>query len=431
MAREPNGARTSGQVLGAVLTGLAIGAAGGAALASGSPQSSIAAGALVGGALMAIVSGYADVTRLPATPQPAWVRILASTFLAAVVGWMLDLVLPDWSPVVVAAAVGLVASALGLRIARLAIGLAVGLVVGLFFQYAATGYGWSVMFAATVLIYRTISSVVYRGREQVRFVAEAVGSDDIPFVVPLIEQQGYVGVDYLRRYADRVGARFSHSPPDIGILDSLDSLAGPSFDPAGAHPLIREFYEHTSRFSLAIEPHWRPWMRLPYLIYRETVARPLGQANAPFHLEEVQRGVRSWIDTIDVDDDGIPDFRAWIRAYEESNEPLYVGIYTVVRVGGTSYVSVGFPIPAGSFTATLLPSGFRGDGLLLSSRHGDFQGHYLSLADPDSGDMTVAKLESFAEEIEVFVEGGELLTDHRFFLGGVEFMSLHYEITRH
>lgn len=60
-------------------------------------------------------------------------------------------------------------------------------------------------------------------------------------------------------------------------------------------------------------------------------------------------------------------------------------------------MSVGFPLPAGSFTATLLPSSLGGDGLLLSSRQGAFQGHYLSAIDRDSGEVTVAKLEAFDE----------------------------------
>ncbi|MGD2061169.1 MAG: hypothetical protein PVF87_09910 [Acidimicrobiia bacterium] len=423
--------RTPGQILGAALTGLVIGLAGGAALGAGIPGMGAPAGAIVGGGVMALVSGWADATRTPAKAQPLGVRLLASVLLAAVVGWLMELVLPDWPLMVVGAIVGVGASALGFRLGKLALGLVVGLAVGAASELLTGGIGWSVVSATTVLVYRAIASVVYRGREQVRFLAENAEPGTVPFVVPLAERQGYVGVDYLRRYAEQTGALFAHSPPDIGIVDSFDSLAGPTFDPDRTHPLVREFYEHTSRFALAIEPHWRVWMRLPYLVYRETVAKPLGQANAPFHLEEVQRGVVSWIDTIDVDEDGVPDFRAWVRAYEDSNEPLYVGIYTVVRNGDTAYVSVGFPLPSGSFTATLLPSNYRDDGLLLSSRRGDFPGHYLSFADLETGRVSVAELSSFDEEIEVFVDQGELLTDHRFFLGGIEFMRLHYEISRH
>jgi hypothetical protein len=172
-------------------------------------------------------------------------------------------------------------------------------------------------------------------------------------------------------------------------------------------------------------------MKPAYLAYRSTIARPLGQANVPFDVEEVQQGVLSWIDTIDVDHSGQVDFRAWVRAYEATNEPLYVGIYTVLRRDDVGYVSVGFPLPEGNFTATLLPSANRGDGLLLKSRSSlAYPGHYLSAVEDDGESVTTLRLSSFSEEIDVFVEAGELKTDHRFYLGEVRFLTLHYEIER-
>lgn len=411
------------------MAGLGIGLAGGAALGAGLPGDPVGPAMAISAVVMGLVSGWADATRRPGRPQPLWVRTLASVMLAATVGWLLEVLLPDWSSIFAGAMVGGGAGAMGARVRKLVLGVLIGTLAGAA-AGLVSGIGWSVVAAGTVLIYRLVAGVMYRGQEQVRFVAEQVAAAEVPFVVPLAERQGYVGVDYLRRYADSVGAVFQRNPADIGIVDTIERLAGPEFDPDRVHPLIREFYEHTSRFKLSITPRWRPWMRLPYLLYRETVARPLGQANAPFRLEEVERGVESWIDVIDVDDDGVPDFRAWIRAYQDSKEPLYVGIYTTVRDDDTGYVSVGFPLPSGSFTATLLPSNFRGDGLLLSSRWGRFQGHYLAAVDPETQEVTVVRLESFDEEIEVYVIDEELLTDHRFYLAGIEFMSLHYEITR-
>lgn len=425
---EPR-SRTPAQIAAGGLAGLVMGLLGGAALGAGIPGGPVGAVMAVAGGVMAFVSAWADATRRPGRPQPLWVRVLASVMLAAVMGWLLETLLPDWPTAAAGAIVGGGAGAMGVRVRKLVLGTAVGLLTGAVVGLI-NGIGWSVVAAGTVLIYRLVAGVIYRGHEQVRFIAEQVAAGEVPFVVPLAERQGYVGVDYLRRYADSVGADFQHKPADIGIVDMIDGLSGPEFDPDRVHPLVREFYEHTSRFKLSITPRWRPWMRLPYLLYRETVAKPLGQANAPFRLEEVERGVESWIDTIDIDDDGVPDFRAWIRAYRDSNEPLYVGIYTTVRYEDTGYVSVGFPLPSGSFTATLLPSNFRDDGLLLSSRQGRFQGHYLAAVDPETKQVTVVRLESFDEEIEVYVADGELFTDHRFYLAGIEFMSLHYEITR-
>jgi hypothetical protein len=87
-------------------------------------------------------------------------------------------------------------------------------------------------------------------------------------------------------------------------------------------------------------------MKPAYLVYRATIARPLGQANVPFNVEESQRGPSSWIDTIDTGHHGQVDFRAWVRAYAESNGPLYVGIYTVLRRDDTGFVSCGWdPVP--------------------------------------------------------------------------------------
>ena len=84
----------------------------------------------------------------------------------------------------------------------------------------------------------------------------------------------------------------------MGIVSSVQELAGPDFDPAGLDPRVREFYEHTTRFSLDIVPEWRLWVRPGYLLYRTMLARPLGQANVPMNQRETLRGIRSRIDVI-------------------------------------------------------------------------------------------------------------------------------------
>jgi hypothetical protein len=55
-------------------------------------------------------------------------------------------------------------------------------------------------------------------------------------------------------------------------------------------------------------------------------------------------------------------------------------------------------------------------------------GHYLSFVD-EGGLLTTLQLTSFGEEIDVFVDGESFLTEHRFTLGKVGFMTLHYSIT--
>jgi hypothetical protein len=413
------------------ITGALIGGAGGAALGSSGGTAATVWGAITGAAIVGAGEAVTDATRTPGTAKPFGWRIVSSAALAAVLGWLVDLVAPDLHLAVYGALFGLIYGAIGFRLTKLALGAAVGIAVGFALEAVWPEAGLAWVAAITAVVYRILAALIYRGREQVAIMGEAVPPSDLEFVVPFAARSRYVGVDYLKQYADLTGADFVRSPEDVGIVSSFDDLRGPAFDPAVVHPLIREFYEHTSRFHLSITPEWRAWMKPVYLAYRSTIARPIGQANVPFDVEEVQHGVRSWIDTIDLDHSGGIDFRAWVRAYDNTNEPLYVGIYTVLRREEVGYVSVGFPLPDGNFTATLLPIANRGDGLLLSSRSElAYPGHYLSAVEAENESMTTLRLSSFNEEIDVFVEADELKTDHRFYLGGVRFLTLHYAIER-
>ena len=186
-------------------------------------------------------------------------------------------------------------------------------------------------------------------------MAEEVPAAELRYVVPFEARSRYVGADYVEQLAQVRGGTFRRNPPDVGILASLDSLDGPTFDAHRVHPLIREFYEHTSRFRLSIVPEWRRWMKPGYEIFKRLVAEPLGQAAIPSNIEEAQRGMVSTIDTIDLDGDEEIDIRGWIRTFADSGKPIYVGIYTSFRHEDRGYVSVGFPIPSANFTATLEP----------------------------------------------------------------------------
>jgi hypothetical protein len=280
-----------------------------------------------------------------------------------------------------------------------------------------------------MLAYRVLSALVFRDA-QVSLLAERVPADRLPFVVPQEARSRYVGTGYVRDLAGALGGTYHADAPDVGIVASLDDLTGPDLDPSTVDPLVREFYEHTTRFTLDIVPEWRLWVRPGYLLYRTLVARPLGQANVPMNQRETMRGVRSRIDTI-ADPTGAVSVRGWIRSYVDTDEPIYVGIYTTYRHGGRGYVSVGFPLPQGSFTATLLPLPRPGGGLTLTS-HSDLDqpGHYLAYVDPRTRDLTVLAVPGFAERLDVHVTDGELRAEHAFSVFGIPFLVLHYRLHR-
>jgi len=414
-----------------------MGAVAGAALTAHRGRAAAAAGALAGAAGLGAAEAVARARQRPGEIPALWSRILASGALAAPLGYAAGR-LTGAGPVPVATAAGAAAGALGLRPQKVLLGPAVGALVGLGLERSGRQAG-SVAAAAAVVGYRSTAAVLFRD-PQLSLLAERVTAEDLPFVVPLASQTRYVGTDYVRSLAQVLGGTYTPDVADIGIVASLDELAGPSFDPAGVDPLVREFYEHTTRFALDIVPEWRLWVRPGYLLYRTLLARPLGQANVPMSQREAQHGVRSRIDTI-TGGDGLPGpgetvtVRGWIRSRADTGEPIYVGIYTTYRHEGRGYVSVGFPLPQASFTATLLPQprpgAGNGQGLVLDSRSElDQPGHYLTYIDAQTAELTTAAVRGFAERLDVYTEAGELRAEHAFWVFGLPFLVLHYRITR-
>jgi hypothetical protein len=414
----------SGRLLDALVWGAALGGAAGAVLGAAIDGVGAAVGALVVAPVFAASEALTALRRGAAEPKPIWQRILASALLMALFGWLVGLVVGSLATAIVS---GALLGILGLRPYKLALGLVVGAAVGALLADAEP----ALVAAAVTVVYRAIAAFAYRDRPLVRVMAEEVPASELRYVVPFEARSRYVGADYVEQLAKVRGGTFRRNPPDVGILASLDNLDGPTFDAGRVHPLIREFYEHTSRFRLSIVPEWRRWMKPGYEVFKRTVAEPLGQAAIPSNIEEAQRGMVSTIDTIDLDDDEEIDIRGWIRTFADSGKPIYVGIYTSFRHEGRGYVSVGFPIPNANFTATLEPRNTGEHDLLLTSRSElPFPGHYLSSVDSERDALTVLKLLSFQEEIHVYVADGRLRTDHSFSLAGQRFLTLRYEIER-
>ena len=200
-----------------------------------------------------------EIPRLPG-------RIAASAAIAAPLGWAVGRFTGAGERMIGTAA-GTVAGLLGLRPQKVALGPVVGLAVGAALERRRTP--GAVVAAATVLAFRVISAALFRDA-QVSLLAERARADDLPFVVPLESRTRYVGTGYVRELAATLGGTYRAAAPDVGIVASIDELAGPELDPVQVDPLVREFYEHTTRFTLDIVPEWRVWVRPGYLLYRRS-----------------------------------------------------------------------------------------------------------------------------------------------------------------
>jgi hypothetical protein len=425
VAHDPSAIQPGGQ--GSVLFTGAIGGLAGVTLAAHKGARAAAAGAVLGAVGLGASETVARARQRPGEIPPIWQRIAVSTALAAPLGWVAGR-LTGAGPLPVGTVTGLAVGTLGLRPQKVAMGPLVGAAVGRAHASRGGAVPASVVASSTVLTYRTLSALVFRD-PQVSLLAERVPADDLPFVVPLAARSRYVGTGYVRELAAASGGTYVADARDTGIVASLDELAGPDFDPEAVDPRVREFYEHTTRFTLDIVPEWRLWVRPGYLLYRTLVARPLGQASVPMNQREALRGISSRIDLVVPASDDTPTVRGWIRSFADDDEPIYVGIYTTYRHEDRGYVSVGFPLPQASFTATLRPQAHAGGGLTLTSRVDDgHAGHYLTYVDPQTAELTALAVHGFAEHLDVYVADGEVQAEHAFWVFGLPFLVLHYRI---
>ena len=284
---------TAAQRTGAVITAGIIGGVAGAALAGHRGARAASVGAAAGAAGLAVSEAVARARQRPGEIPPLWQRIAVSAALVAPLGWAAGR-LAHLKPVEVGAATGALGGLLGIRPQKVLLGPLFGAAVGGALAAGRRPVPAAVVASTTMAAYRVTSALVFRDA-QVSLLAERVPAEDLPFVVPREARSRYVGTGYVRELAGVLGGRYVADAPDAGIVSSVNELAGPEFDPAGIDPLVREFYEHTTRFTLDIVPEWRLWVRPGYLLYRTVVARPLGQANVPMNQRETQRGIRSRI----------------------------------------------------------------------------------------------------------------------------------------
>ena len=435
--KEPAKKRPNDQPRRAINAGLAgalMGAIGGTIIGAAVTAPPLLV-ALICALIFGLGEGFTDYYRKAAQLKPLAWRIFVAAFFGAILGSVLYLLQPDINLVLAGLFIGLLSGLFGLHWQNMLLGGLCGLALGLLASRWPEPWHPALLGALIVLVYRLLSAWLFRKRETISVAAERVPAAQIRYVVPFEAHSGYIGADYFKDLARTSEGTFRRNAPDIGIVASLYDLRGPTFDPRQVDPLIREFYEHTSRFKLAIVPVWQPLMKPIFLLYKQFFARRIGQANLPFSQEEAQKGVVSYIDTIDYQSAGassedIVVLRGWVRAFSETDEAIYVGIYTTFRYEDRGYVSVGFPLPESNFTATLLPNNHNGSNFLLTSRNTGlaFPGHYLSFFDED--ELTVMNLHAFGEEIEVYVQDGQLRTDHRFYLGNQLFLTLFYTMQR-
>ncbi len=205
-----------------------------------------------------------------------------------------------------------------------------------------------------------------------------------------------------------------------GLL-SLDDFESEHFSPGRVHPVIRDFYLHTSQFRMTVRAQWARGFQTGGRIFKQLSSR-IGQINFPeqgvsaltygrlFHAKPDRRG----------------DLTAWVRTYTEANERescLYAALYA--KPDDIPVVNIAMIMPGGHMTSILCFRNDVEDGLILSSE---------PTLDPDAGIYYVffGKIAVRLPLDETFLlraNGQSIHAIHSMYILGVRFLTLNFEIT--
>ncbi|MCP3029312.1 YndJ family protein [Halobacillus sp. A5] len=195
------------------------------------------------------------------------------------------------------------------------------------------------------------------------------------FPVTNLRARGYVGYNIVYKKGWDAGHIY-----ETGLVDDFSLYHSKYFKPEDVAGRIQSFYENTNIYSLEAEVEWQKgFHRISKIINKWT--RKMGQINIPVSGPLKMAGE---VVSIDDDQDGRKNVKAWLRRNAVSGEPIFAALYSSHLSDKERYMNIGLPLPVGVMTGVLRPLNAKGGSLILTSerqkRRGD-EGIYLTLGD--------------------------------------------------
>ncbi len=240
-----------------------------------------------------------------------------------------------------------------------------------------------------------------------------------------------IGDATYREVCDAEGLTIERHARDGGLVPSFEQLRSAAFDPSKLHPLVREFYEHTTSFAMDVWSRCHAPASLAMWLLVKTISRQVNQLNFPLSPLDTARGMLSEIISMRRPD-GSVRYTGWFRTLEHDHSVLYTGFYMTETSPtlGVPCVKVVFPMPNGNATVVLRPELADGGALILDSsgrRFGD--AGFYRMQREGAERMRVWQIKTLKERFHVFVDdAGTLRCDHDVRFLGLPVLSLHYKI---
>ncbi len=236
-----------------------------------------------------------------------------------------------------------------------------------------------------------------------------------------------------RETAEHEGLTVERRARDGGLIPDFAALARDGLDPARAHPLVREFYEHTTRFAMDVWSKSYFPLSIGLWLLVTTISREVDQLNFPLSPLDTARGITSEIILLRRRD-GTIRYTGWFRTLAAQQRVLYTGFYMTERTPNEvdPCVKVVFPMPRGNATVILRASIDDTGALVLdSSGHRFGEAGFYRVQARDGERARVWRISTLREHFRVYVDAaGVLRCDHRVKFLGLPCLSLHYKMTR-
>jgi hypothetical protein len=236
-----------------------------------------------------------------------------------------------------------------------------------------------------------------------------------------------------REVAGEEGLTVERQSRDGGLVPSFEQLRSGGFDPDRAAPLVREFYEHTTRFAMDVWSKTYFPSNIALWLLVKTISRQVNQLNFPLSPLDTAHGMVSEIISLRRAD-GTVRYTGWFRTLAQEQRVLYTGFYMTESAPGVGApcVKVVFPMPRGNATVVLRPELDPDGSLILDSsgrRFGD-AGFYRVQARGGER-VRVWHIRTLRERFHVYVDPqGVLRCDHAVRFLGLPVLRLHYKIVR-
>lgn len=220
--------------------------------------------------------------------------------------------------------------------------------------------------------------------------------------------------------------------PSEGIINSIEDFGLDPSELQRIHPVILDFYTHTSAFSMDICFHWHRLFRPVAIVMKLLFSRRLQQLNIPVISSDKPLKTHSFI--VRINDRQLEmSHNLWVRKFINAREVVFSGVYSVAStVKKKHMIKVQFPLPNGNATVLLEKKVLEDGNLELSSRgllFGD-SGFYFFLKGKQG--YYAKYIKSMHEKLILTVQDDAhtIKGTHEFFFYRTRFLTIDYTLRK-